>query len=60
MFNAAERLPIVVEMILANSKEEREEALNQLLPIQREDFVGIFTYDGTSAGNRPIAGSSYS
>jgi pyruvate,orthophosphate dikinase len=30
-------------MILSNTKEEREAALNQLLPIQREDFIGIFT-----------------
>ena len=43
MFNAADRLPLVVEMILSNTKEEREAALNQLLPIQREDFIGIFT-----------------
>ena len=42
MFNAPERLPIVVEMILATTKEEREEALGRLLPIQREDFIAIF------------------
>jgi len=33
----------VVEMILANTLEERETALNRLLPIQREDFKEIFT-----------------
>jgi pyruvate,orthophosphate dikinase len=42
MFNDVDRLPIVVDMILANSKGEREDALNKLLPIQREDFIGIF------------------
>ena len=43
MFNASDRLPIVVEMILANTKEEREIALNKLLPIQRNDFKEILT-----------------
>ena len=38
MFNAADRLPIVVDMILANTTEERQAALDRLLPIQRSDF----------------------
>jgi pyruvate, orthophosphate dikinase len=42
MFNATERLPIVVEMIVAETREDRQIALNKLLPIQREDFKGIF------------------
>ncbi len=42
MFNAPDRLPIVVDMILAESDEDREKHLNRLLPIQRSDFVGIF------------------
>jgi pyruvate,orthophosphate dikinase len=42
MFNAVERLPIVVEMIVAETTSDRKTALNKLLPIQREDFVGIF------------------
>ncbi len=41
MFNAPDRLPIVVEMILANTEEERLVALNQLLPIQKQDFKEI-------------------
>jgi len=41
MFNAPDRLPIVVEMILAENLEEREKALGQLLPIQRSDFKAI-------------------
>ncbi len=41
MFNAAERLPIVVDMILADTSEKRKEALDRLLPIQRSDFKGI-------------------
>jgi pyruvate,orthophosphate dikinase len=42
MFNAVERLPIVVEMIVADTIGDRQVALNKLLPIQRADFVGIF------------------
>jgi len=43
MFNDVERLPIVVQMIMAKTVEERQEALDQLLPFQRSDFKGIFT-----------------
>jgi pyruvate,orthophosphate dikinase len=43
MFNASDRLPIVIDMILANNKEDRLDALQQLLPIQRADFVQLFT-----------------
>ena len=42
MFNATDRLPIVQEMILAESLEERQAAIDRLLPIQRSDFKGIF------------------
>ena len=42
MFNTVERLPIVVEMIVAETPADRQVALNKLLPIQREDFAGIF------------------
>jgi pyruvate,orthophosphate dikinase len=43
MFNASDRLPIVIDMILANTAEERKEALDHLLPIQRADFIELFT-----------------
>lgn len=42
MFNETDRLPIVVDMILARTPIERQVALDKLLPIQREDFKGIF------------------
>ncbi|HVN43258.1 MAG TPA: pyruvate, phosphate dikinase [Steroidobacteraceae bacterium] len=42
MFNAPDRLPIVVDMIVADTPEQRRAALDRLLPIQRADFVGIF------------------
>lgn len=43
MFNGVERLPIMVEMIIAENRDDRVAALNKLLPIQREDFINIFT-----------------
>ncbi|WP_122262288.1 pyruvate, phosphate dikinase [Ornithinimicrobium cerasi] len=43
MFMAADRLPAVREMILAGSDEERAEALEKILPMQQEDFEGIFS-----------------
>ena len=42
MFNSIERLPIVIEMIVAETSEERKAALDKLLPMQREDFKGLF------------------
>ena len=42
MFFEQERLPIVQRMILAQSDEERNAALKQLLPFQRSDFEGLF------------------
>ncbi|MBI4694463.1 MAG: pyruvate, phosphate dikinase [Gammaproteobacteria bacterium] len=42
MFNSTDRLPIVQEMILAETPEDRQHALDRLLPIQRNDFKGIF------------------
>lgn len=41
MFMAQERLPIVQEMILAETLADREKAVAKLLPFQREDFYGI-------------------
>ena len=42
MFMAQDRLPIVQQMILAESVEERQAALDKLLPVQQGDFYGIF------------------
>ncbi len=42
MFFEPERLPIVQRMILANTVEERQAALDILLPFQRSDFDGLF------------------
>jgi pyruvate,orthophosphate dikinase len=41
MFMAPERLPIVQKMILAEDFEGRQEALDELLPMQQDDFYGI-------------------
>jgi pyruvate,orthophosphate dikinase len=43
MFNASDRLPIVIDMILANNREDRQRTLDKLLPIQRKDFIELFT-----------------
>ncbi len=42
MFNDADRLPVVIDMILAEDREQRQRALGRLLPIQRQDFAGLF------------------
>jgi pyruvate,orthophosphate dikinase len=42
MFFGDERIPIVREMIMAGDVEARKKAVDQLLPFQREDFIGIF------------------
>lgn len=41
MFMAQDRLPIVQEMIMADTKKSRAEALQKLLPVQKGDFLGI-------------------
>jgi len=42
MFFGESRIEAVREMILSNTVEERKKALDKILPMQREDFVGIF------------------
>ncbi|MCB9135337.1 MAG: pyruvate, phosphate dikinase [Anaerolineales bacterium] len=42
MFFEQERLPIVQQMILADTSAERTAALDKLLPYQRSDFDGLF------------------
>ncbi len=42
MFFGADRIDSVREMILSESKSERELALSKLLPMQREDFLSLF------------------
>jgi pyruvate,orthophosphate dikinase len=42
MFFETERLPIVQQMILAQTEAEQKEALDKLLPFQRSDFEGLF------------------
>ncbi|NMP23024.1 pyruvate, phosphate dikinase [Sulfobacillus harzensis] len=41
MFMGQDRLPVVQAMILAETLEERETALKELLPMQEGDFYGI-------------------
>jgi len=42
MFFAGDRIPIMQKMILARTKEEREKYLEQLLPLQKQDFIGLY------------------
>jgi pyruvate,orthophosphate dikinase len=42
MFMETERLPFVQKMIMAENEADRNEAINALLPYQREDFAGLF------------------
>ena len=43
MFFEGERIMAMREMILAENEADRKVALKKLLPLQRKDFVGIFT-----------------
>ena len=42
MFLGEERVAAVRKMIFADTEEEEQEAYDALLPLQRDDFVGIF------------------
>ncbi len=42
MFFEESRLPKMRKMILSDTEEERRAALNELLPFQKADFVGIY------------------
>lgn len=42
MFMGHDRLPRMQEMILSETEEERRAALDKLLPMQHQDFKGIF------------------
>ena len=50
MFFEDERIPKIRRMILADTEEERREALAGLLPYQKEDFKGIYKV----MGERPV------
>jgi len=50
MFFGGERITAVREMILADDTAGRERALAKLLPMQRDDFAGIFRV----MGERPV------
>jgi pyruvate,orthophosphate dikinase len=42
MFFEGDRIKVMRQMILAETRENREKALAKLLPFQRDDFIGIF------------------
>ena len=50
MFFGGNRIDAMREMILAEDPEGRKEALDKLLPFQRDDFYGLFK----AMGSRPV------
>ncbi|MEA3190868.1 MAG: pyruvate, orthophosphate dikinase [Thermoplasmata archaeon] len=50
MFFGPGKIEHMREMILAETRPEREEALKQILPLQRADFEGIFR----AMGDKPV------
>ncbi len=46
MFFAADRIAAMREMILADTESQRRIALNKILPMQKEDFKGIYRVMG--------------
>ncbi|MDW8799803.1 pyruvate, phosphate dikinase [Clostridium sp. A1-XYC3] len=50
MFFDEDRIPAVREMILSKTEEQRRKALDKLLPMQKEDFIGIYE----AMENRPV------
>ena len=55
MFLGEDRLPVVREMILADTEAGEARALEKLLAVQREDFKARARGDGRPAGDRPPA-----
>ncbi len=43
MFFEADRIPAFRRMIVSSSVEQRKKALDNILPVQRNDFEGLFT-----------------
>jgi pyruvate, orthophosphate dikinase len=50
MFFQTDRLPVMQRMIMSDSVAERRDALAELLPLQRADFLGLFR----AMGGRPV------
>jgi pyruvate,orthophosphate dikinase len=42
MFFAEDRVPIMQQMILARTQDQREQELARLLPLQKSDFIGLY------------------
>jgi len=50
MFFDEDRIPAMREMILSKTEDQRKRALNKLLPMQKDDFKGIYK----AMGFRPV------
>ena len=55
MFMAADRQPKMQQMIMAEDEAGRRAALDELLPLQQDDFEGHVRRDGGPAGHDPAA-----
>ena len=49
MFFEESRIPAIRKMILSTTEQERRKALEELLPMQRDDFIAIFEVMGDKA-----------
>ena len=58
MFFAADRIPHMRAMILADNEKDRRAALKKLLPMQRADFIGLLKAMAWFAGDDPLARSA--
>jgi pyruvate,orthophosphate dikinase len=50
MFFNPDRIPAMREMIVSDTVEQRRKALSKLLPMQKDDFIGIYK----AMGPRPV------
>ena len=53
MFNESDRLPLMRNMILADTPEERKRWADKLLPMQRAGLCGNLPGHGRAAGDHP-------
>ena len=58
MFFEEDRIAAFREMICADTVEEREAALDKILPYQQGDFEGSVRGSGGQPGNHPFPGSA--
>ena len=58
MFFNEDRIPKIRKMILSDTVEQREEALNELIPFQKEDFKAMYKALKGRQWDRSLSGSA--